>query len=551
MAEKINPQGYVLGGEPVNQNPFWDQDPTPSPEIAWVQRCFATRTQSGGVDTWHFGYVNQDGKSVTYANVQMTGGGGTGGKDGTTFTPHVVSTDGGYVLSWTNDGGLKNPSPVMIYNGQDGKPGPTGPQGPKGDPGPTGPQGPTGETGPAGADGETGPQGPKGDPGPKGEPGETGPAGPEGPQGPKGDPGPTGPAGASFVFQEVSFGGTWGTDEWTDSISIIGSDGSTKAAVAVPPFPNGYAVNDECLIPFLLNGKQYFVSLVWESTTGQGYHIKGILKPDSDTDTYTVGVSVKTYPWSGGTGGETYTTQNVEEGPSSQPTSWISGVTVRNSTGIVCSLNLPCLDAGFFVSSYEIVFPFVHSGKWYGVQIRCYYDDFDLKTIAVRGIIKPSSDTDTYSVTVKRLNSLPYPAPAASGLQKQVTYSNVDGRSQVVGTNLTNDVYFVTIAYTDETGGSETIRLGGSINLSYRVTVVSEDIDPNGFPLLVVRGPFGTGWRQASYNSRTFAFDPNLSERITVKNRPARVASVGTTVSSQTTELTLNTGLLYYQGAFK
>lgn len=309
MAEKINPQGYVLGGEPVNRNPFWDQDPTPKPEISWVQRCFATRTQSGGVDTWHFGYVNQDGKSVTYANVQMTGG-GTGGKDGTTFTPHVVSTDGGYILSWTNDGGLKNPDPVMIYNGQDGKTGPAGPQGPKGDPGPQGPTGeagpvgPQGPAGPAGEKGATGPQGPKGDPGPKGEPGETGPAGPEGPQGPKGDPGPAGPAGASFTFQEVLFGGTWGTDEWTDSISVIGSDGETKASVAVPPFPNGYTVNDECLIPFLLDGKQYFVSLVWESTTGQGYHIKGILKPDTDTDTYTVGVSVKTYPWSGGgTGG--------------------------------------------------------------------------------------------------------------------------------------------------------------------------------------------------------------------------------------------------------
>lgn len=352
MAEKINPQGYVLGGEPVNQNPFWDQDPTPSPAIAWVQRCFATRTQSGGVDTWHFGYVNQDGKSVTYANVQMTGGGGTGGQDGTTFTPHVVSTDGGYILSWTNDGGLENPSPVMIYNGQDGKTGPAGPQGPKGDPGPTGPQGPTGETGPAGPRGATGPAGEKGatgpqgptgptgetgPEGPKGATGETGPAGPaggqgpqgergpagpEGPQGPKGETGPAGPqgpagpSGTSFTFQEVSFGGTWGDDEWTDSISIIGSDGATKAAVAVPPFPNGYAVNDECLIPFLLNGKQYFVSLVWESTTGQGYHIKGILKPDSDTDTYTVGVSVKPYPWSGGSsggGGIMVETQDIGE----------------------------------------------------------------------------------------------------------------------------------------------------------------------------------------------------------------------------------------------
>ena len=36
---------------------------------------------------------------------------GSGGKSGTTFTPHV-SPEG--VISWTNDGGLENPDPVTI-----------------------------------------------------------------------------------------------------------------------------------------------------------------------------------------------------------------------------------------------------------------------------------------------------------------------------------------------------------------------------------------------------------------------------------------------------
>lgn len=63
----------------------------------------------------------------------FTGGGGGGdgadGKDGATFIPSV-STAG--VISWTNDGGLANPSPVNI-------------KGPKGDQGPQGATGPQGD----------------------------------------------------------------------------------------------------------------------------------------------------------------------------------------------------------------------------------------------------------------------------------------------------------------------------------------------------------------------------------------------------------------------
>lgn len=54
------------------------------------------------------------------------------GRDGATFTP-AVGEDG--TLSWTNDKGLENPSPVNIMGpaGADGAP---GPQGPQGEPGP-------------------------------------------------------------------------------------------------------------------------------------------------------------------------------------------------------------------------------------------------------------------------------------------------------------------------------------------------------------------------------------------------------------------------------
>lgn len=56
--------------------------------------------------------------------------------DGATFRPSV-SEDG--ILSWSNDQGLKNPSPVNIK-------GPKGDRGDKGDPGPTGDPGEPGHT---------------------------------------------------------------------------------------------------------------------------------------------------------------------------------------------------------------------------------------------------------------------------------------------------------------------------------------------------------------------------------------------------------------------
>ena len=59
------------------------------------------------------------------------------GKDGITFVPHI-NNEG--ILSWTNDGGLQNPSPLKIKgedgaNGKDGAPGKDGTNGKDGAPG--------------------------------------------------------------------------------------------------------------------------------------------------------------------------------------------------------------------------------------------------------------------------------------------------------------------------------------------------------------------------------------------------------------------------------
>ena len=111
-----------------------------------------------------------------------TGPQGPKGDAGPYFLPSV-SAEG--VLSWTNNGGLENPSPANIRGpqGATGPQGEQGIQGEKGDTGETGPQGPKGDTG------ETGPQGPKGDTGETGPQGPKGDMGETGPQGPKGDTG--------------------------------------------------------------------------------------------------------------------------------------------------------------------------------------------------------------------------------------------------------------------------------------------------------------------------------------------------------------------------
>lgn len=81
-----------------------------------------------------------------------TGETGPKGATGAVFTPSVSSAG---VISWTNNGGLANPTSVNIK-------GPQGEQGPQGETGPQGIQGEKGDKGDTGAQGEQGPTGPTG-----------------------------------------------------------------------------------------------------------------------------------------------------------------------------------------------------------------------------------------------------------------------------------------------------------------------------------------------------------------------------------------------------
>ena len=141
---------------------------------------------------------------------------GDKGDPGAVYTPNVA--DG--VISWTNNGNLSNPAPADIR----------GPKGDKGDTGATGAKGDKGDTGtvfvpsldssgnlswsndgglsnpttvnirgPQGAQGPKGETGQQGQPGPRGAQGETGPAGPEGQQGPRGQQGAKGDTGPVFT----------------------------------------------------------------------------------------------------------------------------------------------------------------------------------------------------------------------------------------------------------------------------------------------------------------------------------------------------------------
>ena len=120
----INPQGYHYGGNPMNQNPFWESEVDPDSIVI---------DMNATVDN-----VTSDDPTV---NVTKT-----------------VTADGDIIFD-------------LAFHGIKGATGATGPQGeqgiqgPKGDTGETGPQGIQGiqgPAGPAGADGATGAQGPAG-----------------------------------------------------------------------------------------------------------------------------------------------------------------------------------------------------------------------------------------------------------------------------------------------------------------------------------------------------------------------------------------------------
>lgn len=184
--------------------------------------------------------------------ITKTGGGGDG--DGATFIPSV-SEDG--IISWTNDKGLPNPTPVDIS-------GPQGPQGIQGIQGEAGPRGEQGEPGPRGEKGETGDTGPRGTTGPRGEKGDKGDTGAQGPQGipgEKGDKGDTGPQGPQ---------GEKGADG--TGVTILGSFGSLEELEAAHPTGNAGDA-------YLVNGDLY----VWSPTEEGWMNAGNIQGPPGET----------------------------------------------------------------------------------------------------------------------------------------------------------------------------------------------------------------------------------------------------------------------------
>lgn len=125
--------------------------------------------------------INANYNVDTKAYVDKNKGGGVSGENGATFIPNV-SAEG--IISWTNDKGLPNPTPMNI-KGEQGERGLQGIQGIQGEKGDTGATGATGAKGDKGDQGEQGIQGIQGIQGPQGE---QGPQGPKGEKGDKGDP---------------------------------------------------------------------------------------------------------------------------------------------------------------------------------------------------------------------------------------------------------------------------------------------------------------------------------------------------------------------------
>ena len=175
----ISPQGYKLGEEPKNKNPFWNEG-----EDSDVNRIYATAT----VD---------DGTGVPSVSTSKT----------------VSGNDITFGFDFHNLKGERGPQGPA---GATGATGPAGPAGADGAPGATGATGPQGPEGPKGDTGATGPAGPAGPVGPKGDTGEQGPEGPAGPKGDPGAPGPGVPAGGTAGQVLTKVDGTDYNTEWKD-----------------------------------------------------------------------------------------------------------------------------------------------------------------------------------------------------------------------------------------------------------------------------------------------------------------------------------------------
>lgn len=188
----ISPQGYTLGGNPENINPFWGEDE----ETNWTIDAEATIDSSTGspsvdVDTQTDTTLKK--KTFTFNFKHLKG---EPGEQGPAGPQGATGPQGPQGIQ-----GIQGEQGPQGEQGEKGDRGATGAQGPQGIQGLTGPQGVKGDTGPMGPQGATGATGPQG---PTGPAGETGPAGPQGPQGPAGIQGPQGDPGVDANIVELT-----------------------------------------------------------------------------------------------------------------------------------------------------------------------------------------------------------------------------------------------------------------------------------------------------------------------------------------------------------
>ena len=135
---KISPQGYMITLQPVNKNPFWDQDePEPGQGVP-----------PGGLTGQVLAKASNENYDTEW--IDQTGGGGEGGtisvEVGTTTTGEP-GTDASVENSGTSQ------RVVLDFTIPRGEPGPAGPAGADGEQGPQGLQGIPGEQGPQGPEG--------------------------------------------------------------------------------------------------------------------------------------------------------------------------------------------------------------------------------------------------------------------------------------------------------------------------------------------------------------------------------------------------------------
>lgn len=129
MAANINPEGYLYGKEPINHNPFWGNGGTGEDGVTFIPHI--TEIEGGYRLSWtNDGELeNPDPVDIMDGVNGTDGSPGIAGENGVTFTPHIYEVTGGYQLSWTNDGGLDNPTSVILTNGADGTDGQDGADG--------------------------------------------------------------------------------------------------------------------------------------------------------------------------------------------------------------------------------------------------------------------------------------------------------------------------------------------------------------------------------------------------------------------------------------